>query len=48
MKKVTVVYRDTDVDPTETIKYEAEAEDIDAAVDMLETVAKKLRGDPTY
>ena len=43
MKKVTVVYKDTDVDPTETIKYEAEVENADEAVNMLKIVAGKLR-----
>jgi len=42
MKKITVTYKDTDVSPTETRKYEEEIEDVKEAVAVLEVIAEKL------
>jgi len=43
MKKVTVVYKDMDVDPTETIKYDTAVADLDDVIHVLNVAARKLQ-----
>ena len=45
MKKILVTYKDTDMSPKETRKYDEEVDDMDEAISMLKIICRKLRED---